>query len=96
MRLWLISQDTNSGYDTYDSAVVAAPSEEAARRISPSAYYEWSDGHGGWCFVYADGTRRRDQQSGWANHLDQIAVKLLGDATLDIEQGVICASFNAG
>ena len=43
MKLWLISQDFNYGYDTYDSAVVAAPTEEAARQISPS------DSSGTWC-----------------------------------------------
>lgn len=42
MRLWLISQDINSGYDTYDSAVVAAETEDAARNISVG-------GAGTWC-----------------------------------------------
>ncbi len=35
MKLYLISQDQNSGWDTYDSAVVAAPSAKAARGILP-------------------------------------------------------------
>lgn len=35
MNLYLISQDVNNSYDTYDSAVVAAESEEAARKIRP-------------------------------------------------------------
>ena len=35
MKLWLISQTINCGCDTYDSAVVAAETEEAARRMSP-------------------------------------------------------------
>src|SRR6266550_3316382 len=33
MKLWLISQYVNAGYDTYDSAVVAAETEEEARLI---------------------------------------------------------------
>lgn len=36
MNLYLISQDVNDGWDTYDSAVVAAKSEQEARSIHPS------------------------------------------------------------
>lgn len=46
MKLWLISQTVNRGYDTYDSAVVAAADEMAARLTSPSG--EWLITHG-WC-----------------------------------------------
>jgi hypothetical protein len=34
MKLFLISQSYNDGYDTYDSAVVAARDEEAAREVA--------------------------------------------------------------
>lgn len=44
MNLYRISQSDNSDYDTYDSAVVAAPSEEEARKIHPSGYNPWSMG----------------------------------------------------
>jgi hypothetical protein len=37
MRLYLVSQDKNKNYDTYDSVVVAAESEEQARNIHPAA-----------------------------------------------------------
>lgn len=36
MNLYRISQNWNTGYDTYDSAVVAAESEDEARLIHPS------------------------------------------------------------
>jgi hypothetical protein len=36
MKLWLISQTGNDDYDTYDSAVVAAESEDDARNVHPS------------------------------------------------------------
>ena len=45
MNLYLISQSVNSGYDFYDSAVVAAINEVAARHIQPSdglGYSEWA------------------------------------------------------
>lgn len=35
MNLYIISQDENNDYDTYDSAVVAAPDVETARKILP-------------------------------------------------------------
>jgi hypothetical protein len=41
MKLWLISQDVRDDYDSFDSAVVVASTEEEARRIQPSQY-----GHG--------------------------------------------------
>jgi len=51
MNLYLISQKVNNGYDTYDSAVVAAESEDAARSIHPSGS-DWdgeSQMYGTWC-----------------------------------------------
>lgn len=48
MKLYLISQDENDGYDTYDSAVVCAGSEDEARKINPD-YGEWGRNYGSWC-----------------------------------------------
>ncbi len=47
MKLYLISQVENDDYDTYDSAVVAAESEDEARLIRPGGTewgcaYEWA------------------------------------------------------
>lgn len=36
MKLWKISQDENDGYDTFDSAVVAAETESDARDTLPA------------------------------------------------------------
>lgn len=41
MKLWRISQTKNGNHDTYDSAVVAAETEEAARMTHPN-YPEWT------------------------------------------------------
>lgn len=38
MNLYLLTQDENTGYDTYDSCVVVANNEEEARIISPSRF----------------------------------------------------------
>ena len=36
MKLYLLSQDERTGYDTFDAVVVAAESEEDARTIHPT------------------------------------------------------------
>jgi hypothetical protein len=35
MKLWKISQNVNNDYDTFDSAVVAAETEDEARNTTP-------------------------------------------------------------
>lgn len=43
MKLYKISQDINSGYDTYDSAVVCSKNENDARNTHfPSSDYTWT------------------------------------------------------
>jgi hypothetical protein len=84
MKLWLISQTENKGYDTYDSAVVAAETENAARLIHPSSHYlkpvsEW--GKSCW---------------DWATSPDKVTAKLIGEALPNTPPGSICSSFNAG
>lgn len=49
MKLYLISQNENIDYDTYDSAVVAAHNEEEASKIHPDPPYgSWEDCRD-WC-----------------------------------------------
>lgn len=84
MNLYLISQDVNSGYDTFDSAVVVASTADAARNIHPHGYEPsvWEYGEYVWV--------AKDQK-----HL--ITVRLIGTALPDAEEGtVLCASFHAG
>lgn len=38
MNLYLISQEHNTDYDTFDSAVVCAETEDEARLIRPDGY----------------------------------------------------------
>ncbi len=102
INLYRISQDVNTGYDTYDSAVVAASSPNKARIIHPNDY---------------DGTTWRtnpeypddsDNELAWVNNSgfinfwswvddpSQVKVELIGVAVQDTKIGVIVASFNAG
>jgi len=82
MNIYLISQDVNNDYDTYDSAVVYAPTEEDARMTHPSDYkHDW------------DGT-----MYDWSPWCDarEVQVDYLGETSEVVDAGVICASFNAG
>jgi hypothetical protein len=48
MKLYLISQNDERGYDTYDSAVVAAASEEIARKTHPGGGDEFNSWDSSW------------------------------------------------
>jgi hypothetical protein len=41
MNLYLLSQNVNTGYDTYDSCVVCAKNEDEARTLGPD--HCWCD-----------------------------------------------------
>jgi len=48
MKLWLLTQSQNGGYDTHNSCVVAAKNEETARLIRPDGS-EWDNtSYGTW------------------------------------------------
>lgn len=81
MKLWLIKQDVNNGYDTYDSAVVVAETAEEARGIHPSSSQKT------WGELY----------SVWADSPNQVSAVEIGEAKDNCVRGrVILASFNAG
>lgn len=80
MNLYKISQNENSDYDTYDSAVVCAPNENTARSMYPG------DGT-----LIGDETKWV-----WVDDPKFVTVLFLGEAAPGIECGVVCASFNAG
>lgn len=88
MKLYRISQEENNGYDTYDSAVVAAPDEETAKDIAPDNYSTRC--------VMVDWERAKRAYSDWAKTRDAVKVEYIGEAKEGTEQGVIVASFNAG
>lgn len=80
MKLWLLTQNTNTGYDTHDGCVVAAKTEEAARQILPSEHMSWE----------------HSAKHSWVRTPEEVTVKLLGNATKGTEAGLILGSFNAG
>ena len=80
MQLFLIEQNVNTGYDTYDSAVVRASSSDFAQYMHPAGG-DIRDADKGW-FT-------------WATDSKDVTVTLIGDCPIG-ETAVICASFNAG
>lgn len=82
MNLYYLTQDSNNDYDTYDSVIVAAKSEDEARVIHPAGepLPHWNP----W------------EQSSWVPSPDLVKVYLIGTAIEGTEQGVVLASFNAG
>lgn len=83
MNLYLISQTANTGYDTYDSAVVCAANPHDAQHTHPDKRSVWNaDASFDWC-------------SDWALP-SLVKVTLIGTALPDAKPGVICASYNAG
>ena len=87
MKLYLLTQYQNTGYDTYDSCVVCAENEDDAKNIDPST----GDG------VFVDWSNKSQKYSiSWANTKDGIEVEEIGEAHPSQKRGVICASFNAG
>ena len=81
MDLYLISQDKNENYDTYDSAIVAAKTNKEARMIHPSDLYDNWDGE--------------DKFGSWTS-AENVNAKIIGVAKKGTAKGVVLASFNAG
>lgn len=86
LNLYLIQQSQNNGYDTYDSAVVAAVDEKRAAEISPSGvlWDEEKQVYGKYAFF------------DWCNHPEHVSVQRIGTTEPGTKEGVICSSFNAG
>ena len=80
MNIYLLSQDVNKGYDTFNACVVGAESEEDAKTIAPTNC-SMDD-------IYTTST--------WARHTEDVKCKCIGKADPSIQRGLIIASFNAG
>ena len=95
MKLWLISQSENNGYDTYDSAVVAAETEEEARVMYPGdPCYKWKWSGSKWQYHGPDGQVFNMQGYSWVDPV-VVDVQFLADGYQG-PAGTVCASFNAG
>lgn len=87
MKIQRISQEKNDTWDTYDSAVVFAETEQDARMTHPNGYQKTGDldwggnemSYGSWCDA------------------EDVKVEYLGTTDRVVpNKTVICSSFNAG
>ena len=81
MKLWLISQNQNNDYDTFDSAVVCAADEDDAVSIVPDHF-----GH----------SEFGEYNMGWASSKEYVQATYIGEAGEELKRGLVLASFNAG
>ena len=65
MKLWLLTQCDNTGYDTYDSCVVAAITEQEAKKIHPMGQ---------------DGWEQNDIYQHWATSIESVIATCIGTA----------------
>ena len=99
MNIYLLGQDDNTGYDTWDSMVIAAENETDAKYLSfVEAYIIKEKGPSSsietplvWRNYYLP-YRSYDHFSDWSEH----PTTTLLASNADIPEGVLCASFNAG
>ena len=93
MKLFYIYQEEQGGYDTYDSAVVAAEDSNAAVRMPADYEYHFYNEDGILCAKY---NGQPEQWPTWATNVKNVNVREIGEAVPGTLAGVILASFNAG
>lgn len=82
MKLFKVENPTPVAYDEFQAMVCAAENEGVARGICPS-----------------DGVGNMDNDDSYRYFgcpLSELTVTYIGDAAEGIEEGVVCADFNAG
>ena len=95
LRLFKITRGHPGGYDTFDSAVVAAVDAEEARKINPNGWEFYDTKQDAW--VRWSTMIRDDFSSGWDwTHINDVTAVEVGVASEGVKKGVVVASFNAG
>ena len=89
MNLYLISRKGRGGYDTFSDAVVAAENMSDAAKIHPNGRLHWNDNK------WRDQNNNSEDDGTWV-HPGSVQVQLIGVATEDVADDVMCASFHAG
>ena len=98
MKLFLVSQDINDNYDTYDSMVVCAEDEPSARTMNPSwlKYYIRDDK---WWYTNSYWAECEVSYFGddWVSpsDIDKLTVTYIGEADKSVERWVVLGSYNA-
>jgi len=93
LNLYLLMQDDNNDYDTFDSMIVVAENEEQARMIHPDGY-DWSPDKNTW-------VNHRGEEcifKTWAFSIESISVEHVGICSIEGAKpgDIVIKSFNAG
>ena len=91
MNLYLLTQNENNGYDTYDSMVISAENENDANFLSYKKAYmldQTFDDNA----IWRNYKLRNYNYGTWSKKPN---IELISTTSL-LEEGVVCSSFNAG
>jgi len=101
MKLFLLQQNINDGWDTYDAAVVVAENEDEARKIHPSEFVNHVK-NGKFMRTSNNidtfGQEHPHDNNDWVSYsqIKKIDVTYIGEAAENLSAGeVVIASFNA-
>lgn len=104
MNLYLVSRTDSIGYDEFSRFVVAAKSEDDARRCYPRPGCYPGTGSSGrvfsseanmWMYRYGDNGVACDPDCEWPVDVRTLKIACIGKASEGVE-GVILSQFNAG
>lgn len=95
MKLYLVENISNNGWDTYDSMVVAAENADAARKMHPSEFVTHI-ANGRWKGTTIHGEEYDTGDREWVKYeeINDLIVEEIGKT--DIAKCIVLASFNAG
>ena len=102
MKIFLLKQTINNTWDTYDSCVVVAENQDAAKRCHPCHHSTYLVDEKGYFYQpndYEEGKRHYNTFNAhgtWVANIKDISAEYLGEAREGHPGGVICSSFNAG
>jgi hypothetical protein len=85
LRLYQLRQSVNTGYDTFNSVIVAAVDKADAITMSPDVYDKKP----------LPFSREEYHRTTWASQQD-VKAEYIGDAAPTVQRGIILASFIAG
>ena len=89
MNIYLL-EGTASGYDTFDSMVVIAESEEEAKQIHPYGNTNPEYNKDAWI------DEKENLYTVWAMSPEEVTAHCIGIADPNADKGIVVSSFNAG
>lgn len=101
MKLWLLEQTINKNWDTFDSAVVVAETEDEARKIHPMNHKDYNNlasivwKNNSWYYINELGYNAYWNMCWVDPH--EVIVTYIGEASDKFKSGdIVCSSFIAG